>query len=183
MRKLLTQIWQRIYWIYGLRRNVITGKDLHLGLWSVLWAPRKLTVGDHVYIGKMCTIECDGHIGNYVMIANNVGILGRYDHNFRAIGIPIRLTPWVGDADYKGDGANLECIIEDDVWIGYGAILLTGVRVGRGAIIAAGAVVTHDVPSYAIVGGNPAHVLGQRFNKEQIRIHEVELERLVSKHR
>lgn len=181
MRTFIRQLWLRIYRVYGVRQNVSTGTGFHLGLWSVLWAPRSLRVGDHVYIGKMCTIECDGQIGNYVMIANNVGILGRYDHDFSRVGQPVRLAPWIGDVDYAGLGANLECIIEDDVWIGYGSILLTGVRVGRGAIVAAGSVVTRDVPSYAIVAGNPARVLGNRFSPEEASTHEMRLSELLRK--
>lgn len=59
-------------------------------------------------------------------------------------------------------------IIGNDVWIGFGATVLNGVTIGDGAIIAAGAVVTKDVPPYAIVGGNPAHVIKYRFSKEVV---------------
>jgi acetyltransferase-like isoleucine patch superfamily enzyme len=65
-----------------------------------------------------------------------------------------------------------ECIIEDDVWIGARAIILKGTRIGRGSVIAAGAVVVKDVEAYTIVGGVPARVLGQRFNKEEARQHD-----------
>ena len=63
-------------------------------------------------------------------------------------------------------------IIERDCWIGYGAVILTGVRVGRGAIIAAGSVVLKDVEPYSIVAGNPARVVAKRFSEEQILEHE-----------
>lgn len=68
------------------------------------------------------------------------------------------------DAISKGD-----IIVDDDVWIGYGAIILSGVHISQGAIIAAGAVVTKDVPPYAIVGGVPANILKYRFSKEIIQ--------------
>ncbi|MDQ7799461.1 MAG: DapH/DapD/GlmU-related protein [Candidatus Edwardsbacteria bacterium] len=55
-----------------------------------------------------------------------------------------------------------QTVIEDDVWIGAQAIILPGVRIGRGAIVAAGAVVTKDVEPYAIVGGNPARLIKRR---------------------
>jgi acetyltransferase-like isoleucine patch superfamily enzyme len=61
------------------------------------------------------------------------------------------------------------CIIEDDVWVGHNAIILPSVgNIGRGAIIAAGAVVTKDVPRYAVIAGNPAKVIKYRFNEETI---------------
>lgn len=62
------------------------------------------------------------------------------------------------EAVSKGD-----ITIEDDVWIGYGATILSGVKIGQGAVIAAGAVVTRDVPPYAIAGGVPAKVIKWRF--------------------
>ena len=58
--------------------------------------------------------------------------------------------------------------VDDDVWIGYGAIILSGVHIGQGAVIAAGAVVTVDIPPYAIVGGVPAKVLKYRFESDMI---------------
>lgn len=62
------------------------------------------------------------------------------------------------------------CEIEDDVWLGHGSVILPSVKVvGRGAIIAAGAVVTKDVPRYAVVAGNPAKVVKYRFNEELIK--------------
>ncbi len=67
------------------------------------------------------------------------------------------------EAKTKGD-----IIVDDDVWIGYGATILSGVHIGQGAVVAAGAVVSKDVPPYAIVGGVPAKVIKYRFNQEMI---------------
>ena len=69
-------------------------------------------------------------------------------------------------------GRKLKLVIEDDCWIGCGAIILTGVKIGRGAIIGAGSVVTKDVKPYSIVLGNPAKKIGMRFSKKEIREHE-----------
>ena len=61
-------------------------------------------------------------------------------------------------------------IVGDDVWFGARSTILSGISIGRGAVISAGAVVTKDVPDYAIVGGVPARIIGWRFNEEQIEI-------------
>ncbi|HZK59489.1 MAG TPA: CatB-related O-acetyltransferase [Cryobacterium sp.] len=163
---------QRAYRLYAVRQNVHLGARTHIGIGSVLWAPRRLSIGDDAYIGKYCTIECDGSFGNGVLIANNVGLVGRLDHDHRSVGVPIRLSPWIGDPAYGGRGRELEIVIGDDVWIGYGSVILSGVTIGRGAVVAAGSVVTEDVPPYAIVRGNPATAVGERFGPEEIREHE-----------
>ena len=173
--ELARNVRNRLSLLTAIRKNVYIGTNLHIGPGSVLEAPRQLTVGDNVYIGKHCTIECDGEIGNGVLIANLVGLIGRYDHDYSAIGVPVRQSPWIGDRDYQGPGRNLEIIIEDDVWIGYGATILSGVKIGRGAIIAAGSIVTRDIPPYGIAVGNPAKVRSYRFTQAQIVEHEKRL--------
>jgi acetyltransferase-like isoleucine patch superfamily enzyme len=65
-----------------------------------------------------------------------------------------------------------DVVISDDVWIGTRAIILHGVTIGRGAVVAGGAVVTKNVPPYAIVGGIPARVLRYRWDAETISRHE-----------
>ena len=135
--------------------------------------PHLLAIGDNVYIGKYCTIECDGSIGSSVLIANQAGLVGRLDHDYHKVGISVRNAPWIGDRDYSQQAA--EIIIEDDVWIGYGAIVLSGVKIGRGAIVAAGALVTKDDDPYAIVAGVPAHPVRKRFNPDEIEQHEMKL--------
>lgn len=162
----------RLHRAYAVRNNVSIGGDVHIGLGTVIEAPHRLTIGSHVYIGKGCTIEVDGVIADHVLIANRVGVIGRYDHDHTCVGVPIREAPWIGDPAYAGPGRDLEVSIETDVWLGYGAIVLSGVTVGRGALVAAGAVVTKDVPPYAIVAGQPARVVAQRFGPEEIARHE-----------
>lgn len=154
---------------YGVRANVSHGPNLHVGLGSTLWAPRELVIGRDVYIGKNCTIEVDGRIGDGVLIANAVGIVGPTDHDITAVGTWIRNAPWVGD---HPDRLSRPVAIESDVWIGYGAIVLGGVTVGRGAVVGAGSIVTRDVAPYDIVVGNPARPVGRRFDEDTIARHE-----------
>lgn len=105
-------------------------------------------------------------IGNYCSIAQEVMFVLNADHYTNHISsFPFRT---------KILGAGLEGVskgnitIEDDVWIGYRATIMSGVHIGQGAIVAAGAVVTKDVPPYAIVGGVPAKVLKYRFSEEVV---------------
>ena len=161
-----------------LGSNVEVGERFTFGRGTVFWAPNRIHIGDNCYIGKYCTVETDLTMGNDVLVANNVGLIGRYDHDFSYVGIPVRRAPHIGDPNYAFKGKGLEVRIEDDVWIGYGSIVLSGVTIERGAIVAAGSVVTKDVPAYSVVGGNPAHVISARFTEDQIAIHEEQIKEL-----
>ena len=142
--------------ILGRVQNITIGENSTFGRGTIFWAPNQMSIGNNVYIGKYCTLQADIELGNNIEIANNVGLIGKYDHDYRCIGKSIKEAPWIGDADYQFKGRNQKIIVEDDVWIGYGSIVFTGVTIHRGAIVAAGSVVTHDVPAYSIVAGNPA---------------------------
>lgn len=153
------------------------GSDLHVGSRPRLWAPERIEIGDHSYLGHDVTIETNCRIGRYVLIANRVALVGRRDHDFRTLGVPVRFGHWVGSqrtpSRFRGDAV----VIEDDVWIGFGAVVLSGVHVSRGAIVAAGSVVKNDVPAYTIVGGNPAIAIGRRFSsRDEIARHEALIE-------
>ncbi len=171
--KIVTLI-QHVHRLYSVKSGVKVGKRVHIGLWSACWSPDELIIEDDVYIGNLCTIQVNGRIGRYTMIANNVGIIGKLDHDFREIGMPIRYAKWIGDRK-QGDVRKDSVIIGEDVWVGYGAIILSGVTIGRGAIVAAGSVVTKNVTPYAIVAGVPAKSIGDRFTPEEIVEHEMKL--------
>ena len=167
----IQKLFQKVNLLYSVRRGVRLGARVHVGPGSVLWASRSLVVEEDVYIGKYCTIQVNGRIGRYTMIANNVGVVGRLDHDYRVVGTPIRFAPWIGDESASEDQmASVD--IGEDVWVGYGAIILSGIRIGRGAVIAAGSVVTKDVESYSIVAGVPAKSVAIRFDDVQIEEHE-----------
>ena len=101
-------------------------------------------------------------IGNYCSIAQNVTfILDAYHYINHISTYPFRRLIVSGELEGISKG---NIIIHDDVWIGYGVTILSGVHIGKGAVVAAGAVVTRDVPPYSIVGGVPAKVIKYRFN-------------------
>lgn len=157
----------------AVRKNVSVGDNFHVGPHSVLWAPRQLEIGSDVYVGKNVTIQIDGTIGDNVLIANAVGIVGRTDHDYSQVGVPVRQGRWVGD--HAGE-MSLPTTVGSDVWIGYGAIILSGVTIGDSAIIAAGSIVTQDVPPNTIVAGTPAKVQRERFTAEDFSAHWAILE-------
>ena len=132
---------------------------------------RNVTIGNDVYIGPhalfLCT-ESQIFIGNKVLFGPHVTIIGG-DHRITDVG------RFIYDVLDKHPEDDQDVHIEDDVWIGTNTTLLKGVTVGRGAVVAAGALVTKDVPPYAIVGGVPAKVLKHRFTPEQIQEHERQL--------
>lgn len=154
------------------KRNIKLGKTSTFGRGTVLYATNRMTIGENVYIGKYCSLETDIEIGNDVLLGNNVGLIGKYDHDFTCIGKSIKDSPWIGDPDYQFKGKELKIVIENDVWIGYGTIIVSGVHIGRGAIVAAGSVVLKDVKPYSIVAGNPAKEISKRFTDAQISEHE-----------
>lgn len=153
-------------------KNYTIGSGFHSGKGVNMWAKNEITIGDNFYIGRYSQIECDTLIGNNVILGNYVAFVGKYDHKYNQIGVSIRLASQIRDKDYNWLGLTSKVIVDDDVWIGYGATIMSGVKIGRGAIVAAGSVVTKDVEKYAIVGGNPAKFLKYRFDKDEIIAHE-----------
>lgn len=158
LKSLRDLYFKKIIW-----RKYKIGKRFHCGRGVFLWAREGIEIGDDFYIGKYSIIETNCKIGNGVIIANNVGIVGRYDHNFTQIGVSVRRALSVRDYEYSWKEIGRWTIIGNDVWIGYGAIILSGVTIGDGAIISAGAIVTKDVEPYCIYAGVPAKKIKDRF--------------------
>ena len=118
---------------------------------------KNVTIGSHSYIGDEARFLCSRAkviIGNYVMLGpQTMMITGR--HRYDVVGK--RMSEITNEQ--KRDVDDLDIIIEDDVWIGAGAIVLPGVTLHKGAVVGAGAVVNKDVPEKTIVVGIPAKVL------------------------
>ncbi|MDE5948724.1 MAG: hypothetical protein K2G86_08115 [Prevotella sp.] len=160
--KHLRDIWYKhVVW-----RKYKIGKNFHCGRDTFLWANKRLEIGDNFYLGKYSSIETNCVIGDNVIIANKVGIVGRYDHNYQQVGVPVRLAMQIRDVDYDWKGKDELTVIGDDVWIGYGAIILSGVKIANGTIVAAGSIVTKDTEPYSIYAGSPARKVKERFDTE-----------------
>jgi virginiamycin A acetyltransferase len=153
-------------------KNVKVGKNFHVGLMTFISAPTRLEIGDDVMIGKLCTIQCDGVIGDGVLISNNVGVIGRLDHDFTEIGVLIRRAAHISESSTLQQDPRSRIEIGSNVWIGFGSTILSGVSIGRGAIVCAGSVVMGSVAAYDVVAGNPAKRVWRRFTDEQIAAHE-----------
>ena len=122
-----------------------------------------LVAGEYSYVGNGGLIYPGVTIGRYTMIAPNVQIIGS-DHNFQQAGIP---------ATFSGRPALRRTTIGRDVWVGASSIIIAGVVLGDGCIVAAGSIVTKDVEAFSIVGGSPAKFIRRRFeNAEQEQLHE-----------
>ena len=159
-----------------LRQVRIFFRRLKYRAWNVHWtsylADRchihpSLKMGAYGYIGPGAVIPDNVVMGNYVMISQDLLIVGD-DHNFETVGVA---TIFSGRPDSR------HCVIEDDVWIGARVILLRGIRVGRGSVIAAGTVVTKDVPPYSVMAGCPARFIRPRFDSKSQQLHDEFLDR------
>lgn len=157
--------------------KVLYNCELHLGAFVRLSArtsfqgaaaneaPPKISFGHHTYVGDRCSFRAGLgiEIGNHVHVATNALIAGDPGHPFDAIERRTRPAP----RESLG-----RIVIGDDAWLAYNATVLGNVTVGEGAIVAAGAVVTRDVPDFAIVAGNPARVVRTLRPSEAIEVRE-----------
>ncbi len=118
-------------------------------------------IGDKLIIGKFCAIATDV---KFIMNGANHKLTGISTYPFAIFGNGWeKVFPDKKELPIKGD-----TIIGNDVWIGYNALIMPGVKIGDGAIIASRAIVTKDVPAYTIVGGNPAKEIKKRFTQHEI---------------
>ena len=119
-------------------------------------------LGDKLIIGKFCAIA---HGIEFVMNGANHRMCSVTTYPFNIMGNGWeKATPTIDDLPLKGD-----TVVGNDVWIGQHVVIMPGVHIGDGTIIAANSVVTKDVPAYHIVGGNPAKVIRKRFDDDLIQ--------------
>jgi acetyltransferase-like isoleucine patch superfamily enzyme len=169
MIRYLRLMWFKWRALRSISKNVSYGKNFSFGKNCRLWAPTRLNIGNNVSLGSNVRIEVDGNLGDCVLIASNVAIVGREDHAIDEVGGPITSATWVG---HDPNRLSKPVTIEEDVWIGYGTVILSGVKIGASSIIGAGSVVTRDVDENCIVAGNPARFLRRRFDEASYKKHK-----------
>ena len=144
------------------------GKNVSFSADCVFNSPETIYIGDNVQLGSgafLSAVNTFIRIGDKVMFGPQVAIIAG-NHNTAVLGA------FMFDVKTKRPEDDQPVIIEDDVWISFRAIILKGVTIGRGSIVAAGSVVTRDVPRYAIVAGVPARVVQMRWGEAEIAQHE-----------
>ncbi len=127
------------------------GKKIDIWRNTTFWVGSNIEIGDYSQLNPGVFLSGNVEIGKYVLIGPNVNIIGG-THNYESLDLPIR---------FQGSKV-LKILIEDDVWIGANATILGGVKIGKGAIIGAGTVVTKDVMPYEIHVGTPNKKLKTR---------------------
>lgn len=143
-----------------LKRGLLRWRGTRIGartkLWRDVWIDdhRRLVLGEDVTIGKSVMLLCGGGVtvGDRVMIGHGAKIISAGHRIPELREVSMR---WSGP-----DAAPIE--IADDAWIGASSIILAGANIGRGAVVAAGAVVSRPVPDYAVVAGVPARIVRER---------------------
>ncbi|MDO4179587.1 MAG: CatB-related O-acetyltransferase [Phascolarctobacterium sp.] len=129
-----------------------------------------ITVGNYTYGKLHVLVSKPGpqlKIGHFVSIAQDVAFVLGHEHNYKCITTyPFKVMCLQSEA--AEDLSKGDIIVDDDVWIGHRAMIMSGVHIGQGAVVAAGSVVTKDVPPYAIVSGMPAKVIKYRFDEDMI---------------
>jgi len=133
------------------------GKKFHIAMRVKIQVPANITVGENVGLNYGVWMASNYNKNARIVLGNNV-LIGPYtilhsgNHNYEDPKIPI----------YKQGHSFSDIIVEDDVWIAARCTILSGVKIGKGAVVAAGSVVTKDVMPFSIVGGVPAKVIGER---------------------
>jgi|SRR5690606_11273511 len=141
--------------ISPFNKNLTVGSNFKLGRGCIISRKNKIHIGKNFFMGNHCHLAADMEVGDEVMFASQVSCVGG-DHKIDFIQVTMNKS---------GRDVFKTIHIKDNVWVGHGAILVHGITLEEGCVVAAGSVVTKDVPANAIVGGNPAKLIRYRkFN-------------------
>lgn len=156
------------------------GKFGHIGNNVLIIPPLKIVNHKNVFLYDNTTIErgtISTPLGRFILKKGSAAAEGLSVHTGNHMMVVGRFFRSVTNEDKIKSGKSYDCdvIVEEDVWIGCNVTLLAGAHLGRGAIIAAGAVVSKDIPPYAVAGGVPAKVIKFKWNIDEILEHESKL--------
>jgi len=147
------RLWKAVRFLICRHLFCTCGKNVNIEHQAFFHSGRDISIGDNSGIGVRANLSGEIKIGRDVMMGKDVTIITR-NHKFGRIDVPM---------NQQGFQSEEPVVIGDDVWISDRVIILPGVKIGNGVIIAAGAIVTKDVLPFAIVGGNPAKVIKSRI--------------------
>ncbi len=166
---IFSYVWDKLWSPVYKHSMKHCGKNVYLRpTCSDLKGLYNLSIGDGSSIPKGSVFYCTEApltIGRKVIFGPNPTIITG-DHRINVVG------KFIMDSNEKLPENDAPVVIEDDVWCGANVTILKGVTIGRGSVVAAGAVVTKSCPPYSIIGGVPAKILKRRFSKEEIIEHE-----------
>lgn len=190
LRKVLYQILNR-----SQKKNNVTFFGFSRGMQNVSFegknaVPDRCNFSGNVKIGYATTLGYNNVLAGEITIGKYCQLGG--DVALHATNHPISsMTTYINNSLFQGELKGLkeenEIVIGNDVWIGHGVIIVGNINIGNGAILAAGSVITKDVPPYTIVGGVPAKIIKKRFSNQIIQeietlkwwdLSEVELEKI-----
>lgn len=154
LRRIVQQMRRFRLDIVGLGK-IHHGQAFWIARGADLRCPEFCNIGERVSVGKNFTLECNLVVGDDVLISSNVSIVGN-DHKFRDPSTTVFLEGRTPASVVEIEGDNL---------IGFGVIVVGSVKIARGCIVGAGAVVTRDLPPYSICVGVPARAVGDRFRQ------------------
>jgi len=176
MKQLAFMFFDKFYCVYENEKNRrmknqlgSCGVNVSINSGCSFIPPQNCFVGNDVFFGaggKILSTDSKVQIGDKVMFGPEFMIITG-DHRTNLIG------NYMFDVKEKEAGNDSPVVIKDDVWIGARAIILKGVTISEGSIVAAGSVVTKSVPPFSVVGGVPAKVLHKRFSDEEIQKHKI----------
>lgn len=170
IKAIIKKIYNKIYIPIRKKEMAACGEHVFFSPADSVFYYPSMHIGNHVHIAYHADFVATRSkiiIGDHVVFGPHVCIRGG-DHRIDIVG------EWIDDVkdDKKIPENDQDVVFQGDNWIGMNVTILKGVTIGKGCIVAAGAVVTRSMPPYSIIGGIPAKVLKMRFSKEEIILHE-----------
>lgn len=144
----------RTWWIFHYRYPWVKYEGFVRVMKNTSFARFDISIGHNVQFGLDCKVAANVHFGNNILLAGRVSFVNKHDHE---INVPCQLI-WNGNRNNAG-----VTVIEDDVWIGNNVTVVGPVLIGKGSVVAAGAVVTKNIPPCEVWGGVPARKIRNRF--------------------